>query len=248
LDAHGADRSQIRMIRGMKNHKAFSLVNDLDRLEGLIEEMGNVKLVIVDSIDSYTSGKVDPNTDSSVRAGLLLPLKELAKRRNVTIICIKHLNKKEDLNAIYRVSGSVAYVAVARATWLIANKRGEREEGKPQIKLFKNLGFNYANPGHDLEFTIEGGRINILGKDFSSMDDAVGKKEEGGGRPRAVAELFLREILKAGKKYAKDVREEAERRQIKYDTLLKAAKDIKMVRYMEGGQWVWSMPGDSYEG
>jgi hypothetical protein len=57
------------------------------------------------------------NREQEVRA-VLTPLKNLAARCQVAIVCVMHLNKNSDASAIHRIGGAVAFTGVARAVWL----------------------------------------------------------------------------------------------------------------------------------
>jgi RecA-family ATPase len=71
----------------------------------------DVGLVIIDPISAYL-GDTDSHNNTDVRARLS-PLAELAERYRVAIVCISHTNKSAGSSAIYRTSGSTAFVAAA---------------------------------------------------------------------------------------------------------------------------------------
>ena len=49
--------------------------------------------------------------------GLLAPLRNLAAQRNVAVVVVTHLNKAAGTKAMSRVTGSLAFIAAARAGW-----------------------------------------------------------------------------------------------------------------------------------
>src|SRR5207237_2043305 len=51
---------------------------------------------------------------------LLRPLQDLARRRNVAVLIVRHLNKKGGGKAIHRGMGSVGIVAAVRMALLVA--------------------------------------------------------------------------------------------------------------------------------
>jgi hypothetical protein len=102
------------------------------------EEVGNVKLVIIDPISSYLGiGKIDSFRATDVRA-VLSPLKDLAEELRVAVIGIMHFNKKIDItNVLLRVSDSLAFGAAARHVYGVVddedNKRKLFIKGKNNI-------------------------------------------------------------------------------------------------------------------
>jgi hypothetical protein len=67
----------------------------------------------------------------------------------VAVLAVTHLRKKEGA-AIYRAMGSLAFVAAARAAWLVA-----KDPKQPQRRLFMPLKNNLAADTSGLAFKIE---------------------------------------------------------------------------------------------
>jgi putative DNA primase/helicase len=143
IEDSGGDKGLVHVIQGTREGKMFSLMKDLGRLENYVREKGDVRLIIIDPISAYLGigEKVNSHKDSDVR-GILSPLVRLAKEQDVTIIGVMHLNKSQDLGAIYRVSGSMAFVAQARAVWLMTAERREGEDHS--LRYFSPLKVNLA--------------------------------------------------------------------------------------------------------
>lgn len=121
LIAAGANLSRVHIVRGAFDNgqrRAFDFATDIPKLRDAVVEMGNVVLILIDSIVQAVSG--DSNKNSAVRRSLE-PLVDLAQEFSSAIVGITHVNKaskgKEPLD---RVNGSLAYVAVARMVWLVA--------------------------------------------------------------------------------------------------------------------------------
>jgi hypothetical protein len=97
LAAAGAELSRIhivRMVRDGDKKRMFSLVTDLDLLRKKIEEVGDVRTVLIDPVSAYMGvGKFDSYRTTDVRA-VLGPLVELAAELHVAVIGIMHFNKK----------------------------------------------------------------------------------------------------------------------------------------------------------
>jgi hypothetical protein len=97
--------------------QSFSLADHLPQLRQKILDIGDVRLVIIDPLTAHL-GDVDANKDSRVRA-ILTPLAALASELKFALLAIMHLNKAAVLDVIYRVSGSIAFVAQARSAWAV---------------------------------------------------------------------------------------------------------------------------------
>lgn len=76
----------------------------------------NAKLVIVDPVMSFLD--VNAYGDQSVRRALT-PLKQLAERRNVAVVLVRHLTKGGGRHALYRGGGSIGIMAATRSALLV---------------------------------------------------------------------------------------------------------------------------------
>lgn len=267
LDAAGADVERIHLISGVRpssieETKPFSLGNDLSPLRDVLKGMPDCRLVVVDPITAYLGG-VDTNSDVRVRQ-VLGPLATLAESQGVAIVLVMHLNKGQDLGAIYRVSGSMAFTAAARATWLVAKDREspDRRLLLPQkMNLCRNpggLAFSLTTSGngeraatHDhLEHVDhpehptarvkwEPGRIDV------DADSVVGAGDRGPSKLQEAMD-FVRGVL-VEPMLAKDVEEAAAAEGISLGTLRRAKKVLKVRSDREpgaDGRSLWSLPCD----
>lgn len=87
-------------------------------MEEELQKNPAIRLVVIDPAGAYIGGK-DDHKDSELRQ-LLGPLSEVANKRNVCIILVKHVNKTANAKAVQRVTGSVAWVNAVRAAFLFA--------------------------------------------------------------------------------------------------------------------------------
>ena len=112
LDAANADVHRIMTLAitdaGEKHERDFSDIHcDLLRLEEAIQQIGGVRLVIIDPISAYL-GKVDSYKNADVRS-VLAPLAKMADSHRFAVVLIDHLNKNNSGPAIYRSQGSIAF-------------------------------------------------------------------------------------------------------------------------------------------
>jgi hypothetical protein len=126
LMAAGADCSRVQIAeavttddgRGNRSRRMFQLQADLARLEALLSKIGDVRLVIIDPISAYLGG-VDTHRNSDVR-GVLGLVADMAGRQHVAVVAVSHWNKAGAGSALNRVTGSGAFVAAVRGSYMIA--------------------------------------------------------------------------------------------------------------------------------
>jgi putative DNA primase/helicase len=100
--------------------KTFSLKTDVDLLEAKAKEIADVRLIIVDPISAYMGGS-DGNGNVETRE-VLEPLAEMANRLHIAVVAVTHLNKGGgggNQTALHRFSGSIAFIAAARAAFAV---------------------------------------------------------------------------------------------------------------------------------
>jgi hypothetical protein len=244
LDAAGAISDLVRLIEGVrdgKRQRLFNLADDTLRLDAEIAQ--DTRLIIIDPITAYVGG-IDSHVTSDVR-GLLAPLAELAARRGLAILGVSHLNKGSGA-AMYRTTGSLAWVAAARAVWAV----GRDPENRDRIlmlpvkqNLSPNLGgFAYGIlPKNDAPcIAWENGRA--LGDADALLRSLEDTEDRSAGKE---AEEWLAEALAEGRVKAADLFRQAHAVGISTITLRRAATKIG-VRKVKGGfrdGWSWALPG-----
>ncbi len=155
LDAHNADVSRVIALQGISGSdtagdykRPVDLARDLDHLRSAIKEVHNCRLLIVDPISAYM-GKSDSHVNAEVRA-VLAPFAELAAEMHIAILCVSHLRKGEG-QALHRTMGSLAFVAAARAAWVVC-----KDNSDPERRLLLSVKNNLAaDVGSGLAYRIE---------------------------------------------------------------------------------------------
>jgi hypothetical protein len=131
LIAAGADRDRVyilKKIRKDNKERMFLLNEDLEELERMIKDTGDVGLLTIDPITAYMGGKVDSHRATDVR-GQLGPLADLAERMNVALSAITHPPKQSTHRAIDHFIGSQAFIAAARVGHMAIEEVDEDEHG-----------------------------------------------------------------------------------------------------------------------
>jgi putative DNA primase/helicase len=206
----------------------------------LVQVFEPTTLVVIDPFAGFI-GKVDSHNNSAVRS-LLTPLSKLAKKYGVTILGINHLNKGSGDNAMYRGMGSIAFVAAARSSWLVAKDPNNPEDRR----LFTRVKNNLA--GEDvggLAYRVGkayGGISWEKGKVATTADQALRVPDPEKAPARSSAKEWLQQLLKDGPVPSKDVWGEAESLRMCEKTVKSAIKELGVVsKKGEGKDAPWTM-------
>lgn len=199
LVAAGADRSRVFFVGGMRTGNAvrpFDPSTDMRILKEAIEQIGNVRLIVIDPVSTAVQGDSHKNTE--VRRGLQ-PLVDLAASINAALLGITHFSKGgQGSDPAQRVIGSVAFTAVARVVLVAARVKGEDGADKRILARSKsnigpdNGGFEYqmeqveALPGIDASRIVWGRAVEGSARDLLT-DPAQG--EDGTDHTDAVSLL-----------------------------------------------------------
>jgi AAA domain len=267
LMAAGADLERVCLIRAVrgedgKGRRAFNLLADLELLERKIVEIGDVKLIVIDPISAYLGPKIDSHVNAAVR-GALEPVGELAGRLRVAVVSITHPPKGTGATAINRFIGSIAFVAAARAAFMVT-----RDPDNEDRRLFLPVKNNLAPMGQGLAFRLE---QRIVGDETKgivassvvwdgepvtiSADQALQAADvqsSGKWSAGAEAEELLRDAMATGPAAMKDIQAEAKEAGLSWATVRRAKERLGVVAEREshgfasGGRWLWKLP-DSHK-
>ncbi len=250
LDAAGADVSRIIAMQAVRHGngaaRMFNLALDLPALDAAIRQCDGCRLVVIDPITAYM-GKTDSHKNADVRA-LLAPLGELAAKHRVAIVGVSHLNKGGAGSAMYRTMGSLAFVAAARAAWVVACDRDDHTR-----RLLLPVKNNLAPNTGGLAFTLrqaENGMptlawdarpVNVSADEVLALQ---GHDEERSAREEAAE--WLRELLAGGPVKSTDAQKQAREAGIKESTLNRAKRVTGVVTKRDGfgpgSTWYWMLP------
>jgi hypothetical protein len=185
----GADLSRIHRVDGITTEDGkpapFTLAHYVE-MEAELTKRPDVRLVVIDPAGAYIGKSgVDDYKDSDLR-GLLGPMAELAARRQVTIILVKHLIKGATAKAVHKVGGSTGYVNTVRAAFVVAPDKDDENK-----KLLLPIKFNLGPRPDGLAYRMAGltiaEKVNIL--------DVYGKHLDAHDQERLAAQLYHIEWL-----------------------------------------------------
>ena len=253
LEAAGAEVNCVHVLTAVQDAGAvrgFSLSRDLVPLEAELVRLGDVRVIMIDPLTAYL-GATDSHKTADVRA-LLAPVSDLAARYGVAIVTISHLNKGGGNEAMGRVTGSLAFVAAARAAFLI-NKDPE----DPKRRLFVPMKNNLGTDDSSLAFRIvekevavgiraptiewENERVTVSADEILA---AVNSNDgEGAGAMREAVE-FLKDALARGAVSQKIIKGDANANGISEASLRRAKVKLGVEAHKDGmaGSWFWRLP------
>lgn len=243
FDRLGGDPARLFALQGVTlptGSAFFDIVHHLPAIKTMIEEIGNVALVLVDPLTAYL-GAVDQHNNGEVRVALA-QFSSLAEQYGCAILGISHLSKDASKQAIHRTIGSVAFSAAARAVWLVGKDRDD-----PSKRLFLPVKMNVAKPAKGLRFGISDGRIEWDAGQFDYDADAVLSVD-----PQEDAVVlsdaceWLSGLLSNGRVLSGEVQKLAKREQISLSTLRRAKAKLGVQAVHEGmgtgSVWFWTLP------
>ena len=262
LMAADADCSKVHILEAVRKeddegHRSFNLQLDLPELEKKIDELDDVLLVIIDPITSYL-GKVDSHKNAELRS-VLEPLGKMAARQHVTVIANTHLSKAAGGSANSRVIGSVAFVNHARAAFIVTadpDDSGRRlflpsktNLGKPRDGLAYRIA-DTALPGPDYGSVIWAPYVKWEDAPVTISADQAMAALAGGPEGRSAieeAKQFLLDVLSEGQESQKEIKRQAQRRQVLHWRTVRRAKELLGVEAIreggigESGRWIWRL-------
>ena len=258
LKAVSADLENIHIVHAVKlgkgKERAFDLTRDVEQLRYTLSSIENVRLVVVDPISAYL-GKTDSHRNSEVRAALT-PAIEFAEEIGACLLCVTHLNKGGQGNALSRVTGSIAFTAAARASFLVS-----RDNDDHDLRLMLPLKNNLAKDTHGFGYRIE--EKNLSGIDTScvtwekatvnlSAEDVLSTEGHSEDNKGMVEEFLLQELADGSEVLCNTLYKKAEVMKIHPKVLWKAKNKLgvrhKKLGFKEGFAWYLpnvSKPEDS---
>ncbi|MBK8131468.1 MAG: AAA family ATPase [Gammaproteobacteria bacterium] len=250
---HVLDAVRVVAANGETCERTFDLTRDIGALAALLDSIEGAALVVIDPVTAYMGG-VDSHRNAEVR-GMLAPLSDMAARYGVAVLGVSHLNKSGGGDALMRVTGSLAFVAAARAAWLVA-----KDPGDAARRLFLPMKNNIGPDAAGLAFRIESATVadgietSLVVWDgepvtmaASEALDAEGRRDDDVDAPqRGEAEAWLRDALDAGPVASEDLKRMARDDGMSWRTVERAKKSLGVVARKHGfdtaARWAWYLP------
>lgn len=252
LLAAGANISFVHRVKGVKviltdgeaGESMFNFERDIEKLDSALERTPKVRLLIVDPLSAYM-GKIDTHRDAEIRR-VLGPLADLAARRRLGVIGIMHL-KKSETSALLRVSGSIAFVAAARAVWVFGEDP-DAPENHVMVPVKSNLAARESGLAYRIE-AVNGNAPKIVWqKDPVTItaNDVVindAREKDGTRGERKEAMEWLRAELSDGPLPATDLHRRAEESGLSWRTVRRAKDRLPIDAHKTSvlGGWCWEL-------
>lgn len=258
LTQSGASLDRVYFVGDIKmgdERRAFDPAEDMATLQRTLDGVGNVRLLIVDSIVSAITGDSHKNTE--VRRGLQ-PLVDLAMSMRCALLGITHFSKgTSGRDPVERLTGSLAFGALARVVLVAAKHQEEGDDGGTKrvfLRAKSNIGpddggFEYdlhqselaSHPGVSASCVVWGAAVAGAARDLLAVAEATTDATRGDGGVLDDAKTFLREALANGEVPVKTLRDDAKGAAISWRTVERAkqALDIKATKDGMTGGWFW---------
>ncbi|MDY7109448.1 MAG: AAA family ATPase [Planctomycetota bacterium] len=246
----GADCARVEAFTSVMEgdtERPVNVTRDAHLLEEIIEDWGDVKLVVVDPVLTFLGGSIDMNKENQVREALA-PLVRVAQRHRLAVVAVAHLNKSSQMRAIHRITGAGGFSGLPRALHCVEADREDRE-----LRKFAGIKVTSVKTPPTLSFRLEGSpTARIVWQEGSSDETADEVMGAGGlGDPETAvdeAKAFLQSLLHGGPSKTKDVYKEAAAAEISKRTLerAKTALKVKSDRFKSeiGQPWYMMLPKD----
>jgi putative DNA primase/helicase len=191
----------------------------------------------------------------------LQPLVDLAAELGAAIFGVTHFTKgSEGRQPIDRVTGSLAFGALARVVWVAAQKQDD-DEGEPGAHVLmlakSNIGPDkggfeyelrqsalYSNPDINASVVSWGDAIDGNARDVLAEAETVKDKDESKASALREAKDFLLDLLMDGPLPTKEVRAAARNAGQSWRTLGRAKVELKISTGNRVDGWPWSLPQD----
>jgi len=253
LEAAGADCKRVHIVDAVIGEDGkttgWTLERGTDEIIDLCIKLKDVALIVIDPITAYIGGK-DGHSTSDVRS-VLAPLMELADKHGIAILAISHLNKNSGGEAMTRVTGSGAYVAAARAAFLVGD-HPDVEGAHCMATLKTNLSpiktaIGYKVVSVTTDDGIDTSRVEWLPGviDINADSLLMGKRDPidlDANTAKSDAAAFLIDTLKDGPVKSTQVYEQADAAGIAESTLKRAKRALRIRSEKDAGRWLMCLP------
>jgi AAA domain len=247
LKAHGANLERVYIFSsvpdGNGGTRLLELPQDIALLESKVRQR-RADLLIMDPILTMLGG--DANKDQDARKALA-PIRDMAERAGVSVVGVRHLNKSVGLKAIQRGGGNMGLIGVARAGAFFAEHPDDEK-----LRVMAPHKSNLAEKPPSLSYRIVSSTVHGTARVewMGATDHDANSLAAGGVSPHEKSELeaakeFLRDELKDGPVWAKQVYSDARDAGVT-DRTLRRAKDALRVKSEKIGTegWAWSLPSE----
>lgn len=252
LDACEADVSKVHALTTVRQANGQLGPFDLSYigyLEHAIRRIKDVVLVVIDPVTAYVGGRIDDHKNTQIRS-ILGPLSDLAEKYGVAIVIVTHLNKGSGSKALNRITGSLAYAALARAVWLVI-----KDQDDPARRLFLSVKNNLAPDPSGLAYKIVDSRVEweespvlLTANDAlrQEQDEKPGGNHQGPIKKSTEAMEWLANLLSHGEVASEEIFDKGNtlgfRKNMLYECKNKLGIKARKVGFGPEQRWYWFPP------
>lgn len=252
----GGNRERVHFVigtDGIGGKLPFDPAKDMQRLTEAAHRIGNVRLLIVDPIVSAVAGNSHNNAETRRS---LQPLVDLGAALNCAVLGITHFTKGTGgSDPVERVTGSIAFAALARVV-LVAAKKREPQDGEATRMLARaksNIGQDDGGFSYDLTQGALPQHRDVIASYVVWGDEMAGSAREmlataemaddDEGGALSDAKEFLADVLRNGAVAVKEIKRAAGEAGLSDATLrrAKSALNVKAVKAGMSGGWNWEI-------
>jgi 5S rRNA maturation endonuclease (ribonuclease M5) len=248
LEAADADLRRVHAIQAVPTSSGGArlpvLPEDLREIVAVVDARA-AKLLVIDPLFAYLASEVDSFRDHDVRAALA-PLAAAAERSRLSILVIRHLNKRAGGPAIYRGGGSIGIIGLARSGLVVAS-----DPDDPAQRILASVKNNLGPPAPSLRWQLVGNsagvaRVEWLGTSEHNADALLSDPADMTDERSALREAcdFLRELLGSGEQSAADVFKRGREAGVSERTMERAKRrlGVRHRKQFGSGRFVWYLP------
>lgn len=243
LLAAGADLARVQfagLVTEDGERYPFDPARDIPILAAALAGCDDVAMILIDPLVSAIAG--DSHKNAEVRRGLQ-PLVDLAQRVDAALVGITHYSKgTQGRDPLERVTGSVAFAALARAVFGTVRQQSE-DAAAPPSYLFARVkcsngpdggGFGYAFGQVDIGSGITANRVTWGAAVQGTARDLIGAAEVDPDDDGQDAVRLLRDLLANGPMPTKTVQSEAREAGIPWRTVQRAMRRAGVESHRQG--------------
>jgi putative DNA primase/helicase len=156
LRVAGADLSQVTLLveipdtdsDGRAVDRWINLPDDVELIAAIIRAY-RIGLVIIDPLVGFMREDLNENSGKDVRTALQ-PLAKVLQETGATAVIVRHLNKGQSSNSLYRGSGSIGIIGIARLGLMVV-----KDPKDPTARILAATKSNIGPPAASLRYRLE---------------------------------------------------------------------------------------------
>ena len=245
----GADMDRVGTLKlegtGEEARIAKRVLIDPDGLKKMAGAMAETRpaLVVLDPITSFLSEKVDMRAANDVR-GALGYLAGLAEKYDTAVVIIAHMNKDNTKRPLYRVLGSIDFMAIVRSGVCVVKDHGASNNEVTRGTM-AHLKHNLSRRGDSIEYEIDDDSFRWGDATDATADDLMDTAPVDISQTSR-AMIFLRKKLTGDEYESQELRRMAAEEGHNWSAVRRAQPKLglkpKAIKNKETGQieaWMW---------